>query len=140
VRPGVDRPPAPPAKRAPVAIRSPRPRREIGLVAASFAALCVGAVVAALEPNPASPVADKGDNPRPASSALATAASLRDEADRACRQQLWGACAQRLDAARALDPDGERQERVRQWRSAIAEHQGPRSDSRPRIEQRPERP
>jgi hypothetical protein len=138
VRPRVDRrPPKSAAKPTPVAVPGLRPRRELWLVAASFAALCVGAVVAALESNPTNPVADNGESPRPASSALATAAALRDEADRACRQQLWGACAQRLDAAKAIDPDGEGEERVRQWRSAIAEQQGRRFDSKPRVEQRP---
>jgi hypothetical protein len=58
--------------------------------------------------------------------ALANAEALRGEAERACVQQLWGACEQKLDAAKAIDPDGESQERVRQWRDVIAASRAPR--------------
>jgi hypothetical protein len=115
--------PEPPAKTAPVAALRPRPQWNLWLVAASFAAMAVASVVA-LRSTPTDPDVAGGEGPQPTASpsALARAETLRGEAERACAQQLWGACAQRLDHAKALDPEGERQERVRRWRAAIAEH------------------
>jgi hypothetical protein len=44
------------------------------------------------------------------------AAQLRDEAFKACEKAQWGACLERLDAAKRLDPAGEANPRVRGWR------------------------
>jgi hypothetical protein len=43
----------------------------------------------------------------------------RDEAERACAEQHWGACNTRLDQARDLDPAGESEPRVVSLRKAI---------------------
>lgn len=51
---------------------------------------------------------------------LVQAAALRDEARQACDEALWGVCEQRLDDARALDPDGERSPDVAGMRRRIA--------------------
>lgn len=49
------------------------------------------------------------------------ALTLRDEAERACREKLWGACEDKLDEAMKLDAAGESEARVWNMRSAIAE-------------------
>jgi hypothetical protein len=132
-----------PVRTAPVAVLRPRSRWNLWLVAASFAALGVCAVVAALQSNPTNPgVAGNDEGPQPPApvTALAKAEKLRDEADRACQRELWGLCAQALDQAKALDPQGEGQERVRQWRRVIAEHPSPLLDSKPGPDPQRRRP
>jgi hypothetical protein len=122
---------APPPRTAPVAVLRPRSRWNLWLVAASFSALGVCAVVAALQSTPG--VAGNGEGPQSpvTASALAKAEALRDEAGRACQHELWSLCARALDQAKALDPEGEKQERVEQWRALIAGHESPLLDSKP---------
>jgi hypothetical protein len=113
--------PPPPAKPTPVVPLRPRPRWGVWLVAATFAAMGVAAVIA-MQSNPEVAENDAGrapETPRPPA-ALAKAAALRAEAERACAQGLWGACEERLDEAKAIDPEGEIDDRVRNWRTAIA--------------------
>ncbi len=114
--------PPPVAKPAPVLVRPLARRADLWLIAASFAALGLSVAVAAFQADPAQPETADGPAPEgPAGpAALARAEALRDEAGRACSQKLWYSCAQRLDEARALDPEGDAQERVRDWRKAIA--------------------
>jgi hypothetical protein len=82
---------------------------------------------------PTLPIAQIDAAPEPPA-ALVRAEALRDEAERACSQSLWGACQQRLDDAMALDPGGEGQPRVLRMRGAIA---AARPDLAPGPEQRP---
>jgi len=57
--------------------------------------------------------------PPPPSPAVLAAASFRAEASRACDEHLWGTCEQRLNDARALDPEGENTDEVRALRRRI---------------------
>jgi hypothetical protein len=92
------------------------------------------------------PVAQTDARPDP-SGALARAASLRDEAARACHLRSWKVCRETLDEARRLDPAGESQDRVVLMREAIARSglppeegpapPGPRPDL-PRFEAKPD--
>jgi hypothetical protein len=53
------------------------------------------------------------------------AAKLRDEGLAACSRQLWEACEKRLDDAKQLDPDGEKEPRIVEARKAIARARRP---------------
>jgi hypothetical protein len=55
----------------------------------------------------------------PVSPAVPAAAALRAEASRACNEHLWGACEQRLNDARILDPEGEDTDEVQAMRRQI---------------------
>ncbi len=98
----------------------------VWLVAAAFAAVAVviagtkaPAIVAWWKGPPmTSPEADAMPELWVRSS-LAHAESLRNEAARACEEGLFGACEQRLDEARALDKDGEAQDKVVRMRAKI---------------------
>jgi hypothetical protein len=52
------------------------------------------------------------------------AALLRTEASEACGQAQWKRCAEKLDEARLLDPDGEAEPRVTRLREAIRKASG----------------
>jgi hypothetical protein len=53
------------------------------------------------------------------------AAKLRDEGLAACSSQLWEACEKRLDDAKQLDPEGEKDPRVVEARKAIVRARRP---------------
>ncbi len=63
---------------------------------------------------------------------------LRDEAEKACAQELWGRCVDRLDEAKHLDPAGETGARVQALRATIVEHTTLKEDSEKK--QRPGKP
>jgi hypothetical protein len=62
---------------------------------------------------------DRGPPPR--ESTQRRAEKLRDDAEGACRQKLWGTCEQKLDDAMKLDPAGESESRVWNMRRGIEE-------------------
>jgi hypothetical protein len=47
------------------------------------------------------------------------AAAFREQAFRACGQQMWTLCEQKLDEAKNIEPEGESNPRVQQAREAI---------------------
>lgn len=113
---------------APVVPLAPRRRRWPVLLAA--AAALAAAVPLALQMKDwlaggGGPIAqiDAGRPVPSASQALVRAEALRDDAERACAEALWGTCEQKLDDAQALDPGGEREPRVVRMRVDLAEAQ-----------------
>jgi hypothetical protein len=54
--------------------------------------------------------------PKPPSAQEQRGAELRDEAFGACEKAQWRTCLQKLDEAKALDPAGDANPRVRGWR------------------------
>ncbi|MBV9948255.1 MAG: hypothetical protein JOZ69_15490 [Myxococcales bacterium] len=58
--------------------------------------------------------------PLPSPAARERAAALRATGSAACEAARWDECERRLDEAKALDPGGEDEARVRQWRARIA--------------------
>jgi hypothetical protein len=127
---------APPASVTSIAPASRvAPRRgpwALWLAAAAVAALTVGIVgteaqeIVAWWKGPEAPAPVKVTpgpvqvTPAPSlPTALVRAAALRKEAAQACAMALWGTCGQRLDDARALDPEGEHQDDVRVMRARI---------------------
>ena len=108
--------------------RSPRPPRKLQWVAWGALAAVAALVVAGLAKRPDYAASPPPDDHGADSDALATkheaAAKLRDDAFGACAQGLWGACAEKLNAARALDPAGEQDAKVLAARRAVydAEH------------------
>jgi hypothetical protein len=103
----------------------PRPRR-MRWVALSVTAAIAAALVAMfamtgpkLVPtsNPQSSVPDTGDAaPERETMPQRRAAQLRDEAYKACEKAQWAGCLQKLNEAKALDPAGDANPRVRGWR------------------------
>ncbi len=47
------------------------------------------------------------------------AAAFREQAFKACGQQMWTLCEQKLDEAKTIEPEGESDPRVQQAREAI---------------------
>ena len=85
-----------------------RPARRPAFVwlaaAASFGAVAGGSLVGVLEP----PGVVTAPGPaRPSPERLAAAADLRRQAATACDAKQWAVCLADLDAARAVDPDGD---------------------------------
>ena len=84
----------------------------VWLAASATFAVAGGALYATLRP---SPVSHPAPPPRPSSPApvapsaddLAVAAELRRKAASACDAKQWSVCLAELDAARAVDPDGD---------------------------------
>ncbi len=111
----------------------PRWRRRQGmyvlilLLGAALVAIAVTLAWLLLRPTPA----EIGPDParivpsatvvRPPQTPLDIAKSLRDEAEKACAQQLWGTCTDRLDEAKKIDAAGESEERVQRMRGMIRE-------------------
>lgn len=131
--------PATPARVVPFPTR-PRGRSAVWLAAAAVAAAAASVFAVLKGPDlvawlrgPTLPIAQIDAAPEPPA-ALVRAEALRDEAERACSQSLWGACRQRLDDAMTLDPAGERQPRVVRMRGDIA---AARPDLTPEPDQRP---
>ncbi|HLK37423.1 MAG TPA: hypothetical protein VKU41_11775 [Polyangiaceae bacterium] len=99
-----------PAPRVPEETRPTKarpPRRPVLAwlaAAASFGALAGGSLVAALEP---AGVVTAPRPARPSPEILAAAADLRRQASTACDAKQWAVCLADLDAARAVDPDGD---------------------------------
>jgi hypothetical protein len=102
------------------------PRRRIAsrwgvaLLAAAVGAAAVGVTVAVPD---LLPKRDARPVPMDAASSatappLSSAGPLRDQAMRACDEHQWRACLEGLNAARALDPDGDADERVQATRRA----------------------
>lgn len=56
------------------------------------------------------------------SSTIEYARELRVQAAAACEKQAWDACEKKLNEARVVDPNGEKDPRVVKERQAIAEH------------------
>ena len=107
--------------------RSPRPPRKVQWVpwGALAAVVLVAAVLARRPDDAASPwPGDHGADSDALATKHAAAAKLRDDAFGACAQGLWGACEEKLNAARALDPSGEQDAKVLAARRAVydAEH------------------
>jgi hypothetical protein len=98
---------------SPVVAQARASTRLVWLVAALLAGL---ALFLALRKNEPPPVAQ----PRPESSQQ-RAADFRDEAVVACDRHAWSQCLELLNEARALDPEGDRAERVQDLRRA-AQH------------------
>jgi hypothetical protein len=47
------------------------------------------------------------------------AAAFREQAFKACGQRMWTLCQQKLDEAKAIEPEGESHPRVQRAREAI---------------------
>jgi hypothetical protein len=122
---------APPevARVVPIA-RPRRPALAVWLVAAAFAVLVglVGVTQRAAiatwlkgKPEPVEPILpDDEKAPPPTPHELAE--RMRDEAELACADALWGTCSYRLDDAKKLDPAGEDGDRVKRLRATIHDH------------------
>lgn len=102
-----------------------RPSRLVWLMAAGFALLAGAvaatqgpAVVAWLKGGPPEPIRPANEPPRPLSP-HEIAEKARDAAEKACAEELWGRCIDRLDEAREIDPAGESEERVQKLRQDI---------------------
>jgi hypothetical protein len=106
---------------------APRVRRRSPIVWLAAAALCallgvVGAfegraVVAWLKGTPEPILPDNERAPPPPPHEIAE--KMRDEADKACADHLWGRCTGKLDEASKIDPAGESGERVQRMRQEI---------------------
>jgi hypothetical protein len=99
------------------------------LVAAAILVLVVsaGAVVAGLfrheTPNlPEQPQLPPTSVPEQLPENLAAAATLRNQAKGACAAEDWKTCAERLDAAKIKDPEGDGTPEILKMRQAIAKH------------------
>ena len=102
------------ADRAARVVATPVPAKRVRwvpiLAAAALGAL--GVVIAVNRP---------GEEAAGGPSARARAAKLRDEGIAACAATQWTACEQRLDGARALDEEGEKDPRIIAARKAMKE-------------------
>ena len=65
------------------------------------------------------------------------AAAFREQAFKACGQQMWTLCEQKLDEAKKIEPEGESDPRVQQARGAIASALHNDSSSAPEPSRRP---
>lgn len=105
---------AEPVRPEPVAVLRPKRSRR-AVVAAAVIALAAGialVVRSALEPTP---VAAHHPDQAPAA---ARARDLRAEARDDCAAKSWATCLEKLDEARALDPDGDESPEVQSLRRA----------------------
>jgi len=107
--------------------RSSRTPRKVQWVAWGAVAAAAALVVAVLAKKPEDAASAPPDDHGAGSDALPkhdAAAKLRDDAFGACALGLWGACEEKLNAARALDPAGEQDAKVLAARRAVygAEH------------------
>ncbi len=117
----------------------PRPRGRV-LVWLAAAALGAGALVLVIERNevvawfkgdtriePDHPVVPREPTPEE------RAEKLRDEAEKACAEERWGRCNDRLDEATKLDPAGETGARVQALRATIKERTTLKKDSESKL-------
>jgi hypothetical protein len=102
------------ADRAAKVVATPVPPKRVRWVPI-LAAAAMGAVGVAVAVN------RPGEDAAGGASARARAAKLRDEGIAACAAAEWTACEERLDGARALDEEGEKDPRVIAARKAMKE-------------------
>jgi hypothetical protein len=102
---------------------APRRMQWVALSATAAIAAAVIAIFAMTGPaivatsRPQSSAPDTGDAAaKPDSIPQQRAGQLRDEAYKACEEEKWRMCLQKLDEAKALDPAGDTNPRARGWR------------------------
>jgi hypothetical protein len=101
---------------APVTALRPKRRPSFVIVPMAFA-LAAGVALVVESVLPPAPVA----RPHPELSPAVQAAALRKEARDACEARSWPVCLDKLNEARALDPDGDRAPEVQAlWTAARA--------------------
>jgi len=119
--------PRPPKKTA----RSPRKVHWIAWGAVAAAAVLIVGVLATRPENVASPPPDDSASDAGLTTKLQAAAKLRDDAFGSCAHGVWAVCEHRLDAARALDPAGEQDEKVIAARRAVYDAQHADAGAKP---------
>jgi hypothetical protein len=113
---------APPAPSSVRPLRPKRPNLIVWLAAAAVGAFAVGVVVLNQPPVTVGHGRDAGGG---STTPHERATELRDEGLAACGNQLWDTCEKRLDDAKAIDPDGEKDPRVIEARKALARGRHP---------------